>query len=83
MNERLVREGTGTPRTLDKNHLLTILQRNNKQVFDLLEQRNNESPGSTSYDQIESELTSENGEALMLMKLIRYLDFETEFEDLK
>lgn len=69
-------------RELGKNELLLILNRQNKQVSELLNQRDQfENPDTVEARNVEERLTFKNGGSYILLNLIRYLDGEIELKD--
>lgn len=69
-------------KVLFKSDLWKILAQNNKEVFALLEKRDAGDVGTEEYNELMHEITFENGEAIMLVKLIEYLEGKRKLEDI-
>lgn len=67
---------------LTRGDLYSILDKNNKQVFKLLENREKQNQDSEAWKEIQNQISHENGEAMMLLKLIQYLEGKREFDDI-
>ena len=60
-------------KVITKDDLLKILDKNNTEVFKLLNKRDEMNPDSQSYKDIMVEINFANGESMMLLKLIKYI----------
>lgn len=69
---------TVSERILTKNDILTLLAKNNKQLSDAIEKRDE----NAAYQELANIVATETGETLLLVKQLKYLLGEITFEEI-